>query len=813
MDTFYQQLINLFTSPPGNLIYHIVLAFAVTAAIQGVLISRRAAQGEFLGRALFGMGFVLAGQVLLFLVSGLAWQGLANPHIFLPPLDRTVTLFSIVWIIWLWAFPRPVRLADGLVGLATVVLLIAFFFTLNQWGMEPPANIFNGSWLDTSWEIATLAVVLLGILVLGLRRPDGWGIGLGFLLVNLAGHIVQFLWPPASGDFSGIVRLAQLCSYPLLPALAQRLVLPAHAFVAQMAASRPAAKFKVAPPVHKGSTELEPGVQRERRRYSADPRAVHAYLDVALAADPARLRAALARAMAQTMLADICFYLNDPGVKGDLVFQVGYDLIREEEIPGVVIPRDKVPSLVSSMQRSKPYRLEAGSSTPDMKALCERFGMQDIGSLMLVPLANDLVNYGAFLFLSPYSDRIWTPEDQSFFAAMVPPLARLLQQPPAKAAPSVDLAAGPVGATLELEALRQQLELARQEAQQLKDGADRLQQQRISTPDVESLLAVQKEAQESIATLQIENDNLRRELVESNGNGRQASSAEIAYIEAEMRQTLQEVAHLQNKLATANMQILTLEKQLSQPVRMINEEREVVASIAQELRQPMASVIGYTDLLMSESVGILGALQRKFLERVRSSIERMRNILDDLVRVISMQDGNIALVAQTVQASAAIDQALSETRAQLQEKNIVLQVDLPDELPELHADRDAIQQILVHLLQNAGAATPVDGTISLKVRIDDQDSAEPYVLFQITDTGGGVAPGDMSRVFSRRYRADNPLIQGIGDTGVGLSIAKTLTEAHGGRIWVESEPDHTTTFSVLLPVRPKAIIHVMEAQG
>ena len=81
METFYQQLINLFIVPPGNLIYHIVLVFAVTAALQGVLISRRAGQGEYLGRALLGLGMVLAGQVALFVVSGLAWQGLANPHV------------------------------------------------------------------------------------------------------------------------------------------------------------------------------------------------------------------------------------------------------------------------------------------------------------------------------------------------------------------------------------------------------------------------------------------------------------------------------------------------------------------------------------------------------------------------------------------------------------------------------------------------------------------------------------------------------------------------------------------------------------
>jgi len=97
--------------------------------------------------------------------------------------------------------------------------------------------------------------------------------------------------------------------------------------------------------------------------------------------------------------------------------------------------------------------------------------------------------------------------------------------------------------------------------------------------------------------------------------------------------------------------------------------------------------------------------------------------------------------------------------------------------------------------------------------MDDQSTSQPYLLFQITDSGGGIDPADLPRVFSRRYRADNPLVQGVGDTGVGLSIAKTLTEAHGGRIWVESEPGKTTTFSVLLPVRPKVASGAAEGTG
>ena len=106
---------------------------------------------------------------------------------------------------------------------------------------------------------------------------------------------------------------------------------------------------------------------------------------------------------------------------------------------------------------------------------------------------------------------------------------------------------------------------------------------------------------------------------------------------------------------------------------------------------------------------------------------------------------------------------------------------------------------LIHLLQNAGAVSPNEGTITLRVQTQTEGGQE-YVLLQVTDTGGGIAPEDIPRVFTRLYRADNVLIQGLGDTGVGLSIAKTLTEAQDGRIWVESEAGVGSTFSVLLPM-------------
>jgi signal transduction histidine kinase len=91
----------------------------------------------------------------------------------------------------------------------------------------------------------------------------------------------------------------------------------------------------------------------------------------------------------------------------------------------------------------------------------------------------------------------------------------------------------------------------------------------------------------------------------------------------------------------------------------------------------------------------------------------------------------------------------------------------------------------------------------LKVQTKVEDGRE-YVLIQVTDTGGGISSEDVGRVFTRLYRADNVLIQGVGDTGVGLSIAKTLTEAQKGRIWVDSKSGIGSTFSVLLPIAKNA---------
>jgi len=320
-----------------------------------------------------------------------------------------------------------------------------------------------------------------------------------------------------------------------------------------------------------------------------------------------------------------------------------------------------------------------------------------------------------------------------------------------------------------------------------------------------ALTKMQEEAQKAIERLKQENEELRATKKVKSTNA--APVANSLQIESELRMSLQEVARLQNQIAEANMRLIEAEKNTS--TAHSTEQAEVVASISQELRQPMSSIVGYTDLLLGESVGILGALQRKFVERIKASTERIGALIDDLIQVTTLESGLNDLKPESVDLNVIIDNAMSYTSSQVREKNISMHLDLPKNVAPIYADREALQQILIHLLQNAGAASPLEGAVYLRVQTKAEDARE-YVLIQVSDTGGGIPAEDMPRVFTRLFRADNVLIQGVGDTGVGLSIAKTLTEAQKGRIWVESEPGVGSTFSVLLPIAKNVAMKTTE---
>jgi signal transduction histidine kinase len=204
--------------------------------------------------------------------------------------------------------------------------------------------------------------------------------------------------------------------------------------------------------------------------------------------------------------------------------------------------------------------------------------------------------------------------------------------------------------------------------------------------------------------------------------------------------------------------------------------------------------------LLGESVGILGAMQRQFLQRVKANITRMDGMLSDLVQVTAIDTGQIKLEVAPVDVPELIKDAVMAASSFFREREQSIRLELADNLPKLHTDRESLQQVLQHLLTNAALCSPNNAEVVVRAQVPTEMPG--FMLFSVIDQGGGIAPEDRQRAFHRMYRADHPLVQGLGETGVGLSIAKALVEAQQGRIWVESEMGRGSTFAFVLPLQP-----------
>ena len=780
-------IFNFLTTMPGNLVYILVLAFVLASSLSGAVLQWRATGYPQTRRTMIGLALLLGGQLALFIASGLVSANIL-PAAALPPIDRAVLFFSLIWIVWLWAFPDPTRLGDTACILLSGLTLIGLFLGI-VWNINLPAepDAFNRSAQAILWEFFGLGVLLLGMMLLYVRRPKNWGIGLAIFLMLALGCAFEIVFG-TSGNYPGIIRFLSLAAYPLILTLLMRFPMPGQTSqTATMAASQSDSTETLSEETA-GENQSQQAL-RERRRYSTDPKTLQTMLSLAAEVDMTKINQQISRSVAQAMLSDLCFVIYIGEDKNSLQIASGYDLIREESLDGGMMSKDAVPALANAVLRGRSLRLPASTTSTDLKGLGDMLGLANPGNMLVVPINSDKGSVGSLMLLSPYSNRLWNADDQTFVTNIATSFVPIIER-------------GQRTSRLEQERDQARLSVGEAQAQASRlqasntDLNNQLEQLKSYLEQLTAAKSAQEEISEKLEKLEKENEKLR-------ARAETAKSAPPtpagAHLENELRQTLKEMAHLQNQLGDANIKILELEKQ-GAGGGLSNNQAEIVASISQELRQPMSSIIGYADLLLGESVGILGALQRKFIERIRASTERIGSLIDDLIQLTTLEAGLNALKPETVDLNLIIDNAMAYTSSQLREKNITLRIDMPDSIQPIHSDREALQQILIHLLQNAGAASPVEGAVTLRVRMKQENNID-HVQIQVSDTGGGIPQEDLPRVFSRLYRADNVLIQGVGDTGVGLSIAKTLTEAQGGRIWVDTEANTGSTFNVLLPLK------------
>ncbi len=222
--------------------------------------------------------------------------------------------------------------------------------------------------------------------------------------------------------------------------------------------------------------------------------------------------------------------------------------------------------------------------------------------------------------------------------------------------------------------------------------------------------------------------------------------------------------------------------------------RRLLADLAHEMRTPLASVEAYLEAV-EDGVRDLDA---PTLAVIRSSTGRLRRLAEDISAVSRAEEGKLQIHRRTVDAAAVARTALAAAQERYAAKGVTLRETL-DPAP-VWADPDRIGQVLTNLLDNALRHTPAGGTVSVSCRAVDH-----LVEYAVADSGDGIAAEHLPHVFDRFYRADTARDRGHGGSGIGLSIARALVEAHGGRITADSAgPGRGSTFTVRLPAQPGA---------
>jgi two-component system phosphate regulon sensor histidine kinase PhoR len=220
---------------------------------------------------------------------------------------------------------------------------------------------------------------------------------------------------------------------------------------------------------------------------------------------------------------------------------------------------------------------------------------------------------------------------------------------------------------------------------------------------------------------------------------------------------------------------------------------DFISNLSHELRTPLASLRALVDTLNDGAIDDPAAAHR-FLQRMDVEVDALTQMAQELLDLVQIESGHAALRLEELPAAMVVMAGAERLRPQAERAGVTLTIEFAEELPVVVVDPGRIQQATTNLVHNAIKFTPAGGQISVTARRDD---AAGEVVVQVRDSGVGIAPDDLPRIFERFYKADRA--RSGGGTGLGLAIAKHIVQAHGGRIWAESVPGKGSTFFFTLP--------------
>ncbi|MDH4138797.1 MAG: GAF domain-containing protein, partial [Anaerolineae bacterium] len=674
--------LNLLSAPPGGVVYHLVTLFAIEAALGMALgqWQRTRQQGPL--RMAIAFGSLLLMRLCLMLVALLTWQGFLDPAALVPPLERFFDTVGVILLCWAFVFPslespdlsRLFLIVN--LGLATMACLVLAPLWYLDFRMAAGLD-YNGYWQDIVWDLWKLLLFCTACLILLWQASRERGLLLSVFTCLLVGsflhQMVVWLAPQFYGvaHIAGWERLANFVSFPLLTVAVYRIVI-----------SEISSQGRELDTVGEGpESEIEGFLPLLRATHKTG-----ASLELPVVMDSA------VAGTAQALTADMCA-IAFPADGETEEFHLAAIYPQRKREGDISFSLDEQKIIQPVVRRGEQIVTDSVEGDVQVMKLYALMGFSEMGPLLLQPLSREHDVTGILIVGNPQTKRTFSSDELQLSRALADQItvaienARLYQKAQAKA----EQLAWTLHNQEELLSQRR----AEQEAKSKRKDQDierlreelRAQQARVSQvrENVEAELSRKGHLETELDQKEEQIRQLAEEL-----QAKEAESERVrAKLEAELNQATDKIKQL--------VEIIHRQKG---EVRKSEEQRakdQFIASVSQELRTPMTSITGYADLLLGESVGVLTDMQLKFLQRVKANTERMGSMLNDLIGVSAIDADQLKLQIEPLDMAEVIEDTIIGARAQLEEKEIILDVELDEHLPLVKADADYARQIMTNL--------------------------------------------------------------------------------------------------------------------
>jgi signal transduction histidine kinase len=799
-------LIAQLSRPPGGLIYHLITLFTIEASL-GMALSqwRRVPRQEGVSRLVIAFGGLLLARGVLMALALLAQIGFLTFTALAPPLERFFDTAAVILLCWAFVLPTlrldarlpPIFLLANL-SVATVMGLVLTSLWWVAFSLDSTLD-YSRHWQAIWWEC--WQILLLGLACLVLIRhslfairysPLGQDMLLGAFACLLGGHLLQLLYPPEFPHIAGWERLATLVAYPLLTVVVYRSV---HA---EWDASREKLHSEVSSYTQDLLTISKESL-RQRQEFSTlleTGRMVNASLDLVEVLQQTVDSIALGANADYGVIA-----LLEPSEQRTMGDQMrvlaGYDPLGRPdwEASDIRFSLSRHHLIEHAIRRRRQIIFQEMEESSQLLALHALLGSVEMGPLIVQPLVHKDEILGVIILSNSRTGRRFTRDDGRLCEALASQVTAAIAN--ARLYQHVS------------ELLRTHQEEASQRRAILESIADG-----VVVADAQGrVIMVNAAAERTFETSRAELtgraiNKVCKGLFHEEGPlpgatppasaGFLKSTFELG--EKTIRGSLAPVYLPEGTL----LGTVAVFRDITKEAEAERAKSRFIATVSHELRTPMTSVKGYLDLLVGGMAGEINAAQKRFLSTIKINADRMINIINNMIYISDLDGSPLQLNMRSTDVAEQLNEAVAAIREQLETRDLALSLEVADDLPPARADPIRLRQVLDNLLSNACKFTYPGGQVKIRAQVHEGSrmgaDSPGFLLVSIADTGVGIAPEEQEKIFEPFYCAENPLEVEAGGVGVGLTIARSLVQAHGGRMWVESKPSQGSVFYFTLPL-------------